>query len=113
MNCWHRQASGIHVAVAFKAFERAAARFRVEHNSLPVLVLENVNFVAQRDLGLLYVLQERDKTACNDDLYKAVLRNIFAADSNGLYTFEDKGMEDVVWARDELASNRSPPQEPS
>ena len=99
------------VGVAFKTFERAAARFRAEHNRLPVLVLDNVNIVTKRDLGLLCVLQERAKTACDDDLYKIALWNISAVDSNGLYIFEDKEMENAVWARDELASNRSPLQE--
>ena len=60
------------LTVAPKAFDCAAARFRAEHNRLPVLVLDNVNLVTQGDLGLLYDLQQKAKTACDDGLYKVV-----------------------------------------
>ena len=58
--------------IAFVLFDRAAARFQAEHKRPAVLVLDNINVVAQACPDLLYVFQQRAKTAADQELYKVV-----------------------------------------
>jgi hypothetical protein len=55
-----------------RVFERAAARFKDEHNRGAVLVLDNVDVIARMDPGLLERLQGMAKFAADNDLYKVV-----------------------------------------
>ena len=58
--------------VALKLFRLAAARFQEEHKRHAVLILDNVNIVAQESPKLLYVLQQNAKIAADKELYKVV-----------------------------------------
>ena len=57
---------------ALELFNRAAERFRVEHKRPAVLVLDNIDIVAQESPKLLYVLQQDAKIAADNELYKVV-----------------------------------------
>jgi hypothetical protein len=54
---------------ALDDFERAAARFKLETNRCAVLVLDNVNVIAQTEPTLLSMLQAKAKFAADNDLY--------------------------------------------
>ena len=58
--------------VALKLFGRAAARFQAEHKRPAVLILDNINVVAQSSPELLCVLQQAAKIAADKELYKVI-----------------------------------------
>jgi DNA replicative helicase MCM subunit Mcm2 (Cdc46/Mcm family) len=57
---------------ALDTFERAAARFKLKNKRRAVLVVDNVNLIARKDLGLLMTLQEKAKFAADNQLYTVV-----------------------------------------
>ena len=58
--------------VALELFGRAAARFQAEHGRPAVLVLDNIDIVAQKGPRLLCGLQHEAKFAADNELYKVV-----------------------------------------
>ena len=68
--------------------------------------------IARRILDCGPLTDDEYFAACGDCQtgHKFLLRHIFAIDGDGLYTFENKMMENAVRARDQLASNCSSPQ---
>ena len=60
------------LSAALKLFGRAAARFQEEHKRPAVLVLDNMDIVAQESPKILYILQHNAKIAADKELYKVV-----------------------------------------
>ena len=56
----------------FKVFEHFAAKYKAETGSCAVLVLDNTDLLIAEDPKILDMLQDRAKTACDNDLYKVV-----------------------------------------
>ena len=67
-----KPASHTTLGVALMLFESAAAKFKAKHKRPAVLVLDNINIVAQESPKLLYVLQQNAKIAADNGLYKVV-----------------------------------------
>ena len=53
-------------------FQRAAARFKAEHGRPAVLVLDDINIIAQANPDLLRILQHHAKKAADNELFKFV-----------------------------------------
>ena len=59
MNFWQRQASGIRCQLRSRLLSVPKQGF-ARNTTPPVLVLDNINIVAQGGLGLLYALQHSE-----------------------------------------------------
>lgn len=61
-----------HIETALRMFRRVAARFKAEHGRPAVLVLDNINIIAQQNPDLLMVLRHSAKEASDIKLFKVV-----------------------------------------
>ena len=57
---------------AFKKFKKYADWYRKENNRAPVIVIDNINILANKDPEILEILQQGAKNAVGSGLYTAV-----------------------------------------
>ena len=61
-----------HIGTALQMVQCAAERFKAEHGRAAVLVLDNIDFVAEENPGLLRVLQQHAKATSDRKLFKFI-----------------------------------------